>query len=304
MKIMIAEHAGFCYGVKKAIMETEKNLKKFGHSKVLGALIHNPLEVNRLEKLGLEVITNPSNTSNEQVIIRSHGEGKAVIESLENNGNEVLNCTCPYVSKIHRIVNDYYAKKYGIIIIGDSTHPEVKGINGWCSYSATIIDTLEEAENLVIDGPTCIVGQTTFNTKLWDTMINILRSKSEQIVVHNTICNATANRQQAARDLASQVDKMVVIGGKTSSNSRKLYEICRKICASTYFVESAEELSYDEFVGDIIVGITAGASTPDWIIQEIINKLEGEVIVNEHNNGRNSKGNGRIVQGSEKRGYD
>lgn len=304
MKIMIAEHAGFCYGVKKAIIETEKTLKKFGTSKVLGALIHNPLEVKRLENLGLELVDKVSQVSNERIIIRSHGEGKSIIDELENNDNVVIDCTCPYVSKIHRIVNDYYAKKYGIIIIGDSTHPEVEGINGWCNYSATIIHTVEEAEDLVIDGPTCIVGQTTFNTELWDTMINILRSKSEQIVVHNTICNATTNRQHAAKELASQVDKMIVIGGMRSSNSRKLYEICRTICASTFFVESYEELPYDEFLGDIIVGITAGASTPDWVIQEIINKLEGEVIVNEHNNGRNSKGNGRIVQSSEKRRYD
>jgi len=273
MKIMIAEHAGFCYGVKKAIDETEKLLKSSGHAKVLGALIHNPLEVERLKKMGLEVINKTSEASREQVIIRSHGAGKNTFEALEKNSNEIKNCTCPYVSKIHRIVNDYYGQKYGIIIIGDSKHPEVIGINGWCGDTATIINSEEEANQLEISKPMCIVGQTTFNTILWDKIINILRSKSNQVVVHNTICDATTKRQQAARELASQVDKMIVIGGKNSSNSKKLYEICREICTFTYFVESSDELPYDEFAGDIKLGITAGASTPDWVIQEIINKF-------------------------------
>ncbi|MBN2899317.1 MAG: 4-hydroxy-3-methylbut-2-enyl diphosphate reductase [Clostridia bacterium] len=273
MEIRIAEYAGFCYGVKKAIDDTEEILKTEGPSKALGALIHNPLEVDRLKKLGLQVIDTAAEAEGERVIIRSHGEAKQVIEQLETSKNTVFNCTCPYVSKIHRIVSDYYAKKYGIIIIGDSTHPEVIGINGWCDNSATIIDTVDAARLLEIDGPTCIVGQTTFNTELWENMINILRSKSEQVVVFNTICDATAKRQQAARELASQADCMIVVGGKNSSNSKKLYEICRSICAATYFVESADELSYEEFAGDVVIGITAGASTPDWVIQEIINKF-------------------------------
>lgn len=304
MKIVIAQHAGFCYGVKKAIIETEKTLEKYGSVKVLGALIHNPLEVNRLKKKGLEIIDKPLEVSDERVIIRSHGEGKSVIDALSSNNNEVQNCTCPYVSKIHRIVNEYYDRNCGIIIIGDSNHPEVIGINGWCNESAIIIHTEKEANQLKIDRPMCVVGQTTFNTELWENMINILRSKSDQIDVHNTICDATVKRQQAARELASSVDKMIVIGGKNSSNSKKLYEICNALCASTYFVESPEELIYDDFDGDITIGITAGASTPDWIIKEIIINLEGEVIVNEHNNGANHEGNGRIVQGSEKRRYD
>jgi len=304
MKIIIAEHAGFCYGVKKAIKDTEKVLTEHGQSKVLGALIHNPLEVNRLKQLGLEVINSTDDAQSERVIVRSHGEGQKVISALEKNQNTVINCTCPYVSKIHRIVNEYYAKKYGIIIIGDSNHPEVIGINGWCNDSAIIINTEEQANQLKIDREMCIVGQTTFNTELWGNIINILRSKSDQIDVHNTICDATVKRQQAARELASSVDKMIVIGGKNSSNSKKLYEICKALCTSTYFVESSEELIYDDFDGDITIGITAGASTPDWIIKEIIINLEGEVIVNEHNNGANHEGNGRIVQGSEKRRYD
>ncbi len=273
MKIIIAEHAGFCYGVKKAINDTEKVLTEHGQSKVLGALIHNPLEVNRLKQLGLEVIDSTDDAQSERVIIRSHGEGQKVISSLEKNQNTVINCTCPYVSKIHRIVNEYYVKKYGIIIIGDSNHPEVIGINGWCNESAVIIDTEEQANQLVINQPVCIVGQTTFNTQLWDKIINILRSKSDQIDVHNTICDATAKRQQSARELASKADVMIVIGGKNSSNSKKLYDICREITFSTYFVESSDELPYDDFDENITIGITAGASTPDWIIQEIINKF-------------------------------
>lgn len=304
MKIVIAQHAGFCYGVKKAITKTEETLEKYGSTKVLGALIHNPLEVNRLKEKGLEIIDKPSQASNERVIVRSHGEGKQVIDALNSNNNDVLNCTCPYVSKIHRIVSDYYSKNCGIIIIGDSKHPEVIGINGWCNESATVISTENQANQLVIDQPICIVGQTTFNTELWDNIINILRSKSDQIDVHNTICDATVKRQQAARELASSVDKMIVIGGKNSSNSKKLYEICSELCTSTYFVESIDELVYEDFDDDITIGITAGASTPDWIIKEIIINLEGEVIVNEHNNGRNYEGNGRNVQGSEKRRYD
>ncbi len=273
MKIVIAESAGFCYGVKKAIEETEKTLKQYGSTKVLGALIHNPLEVQRLKNEGLIIIDKPSQASSERVIVRSHGEGQKVIQALVNNNNDVLNYTCPYVSKIHRIVNDYYSKNYGIIIIGDSKHPEVIGINGWCNESATVINTENQANQLVIDQPMCIVGQTTFNTELWDNIINILRSKSDQVVVHNTICDATIKRQQSARELASSVDTMIVIGGKDSSNSKKLYDICRKICFSTYFVESSDELTYDDFGDDITIGITAGASTPDWVIKEIINKF-------------------------------
>lgn len=292
MKIIIADHSGFCYGVKKAIEDTEKILEENGHTKVLGPLIHNPLEVKRLEDKGLKIINDPDQAKNDRVIIRSHGAGELTFRDLETRGNDVVNCTCPYVSKIHRIVSEYYGKKYGIIIIGDSNHPEVMGINGWCANSATIVKTLEEVEALSIQGPTCIVGQTTFNTELWEMMINILRTKSDELVIYNTICAATANRQQSARDLASTVDVMIVIGGKNSSNSKKLYEICNKLCAVTYFVESYEELPFDRLKGDIVIGVTAGASTPDWVIQEIINKLEGEEIVNEHNNGRNTKGNG------------
>lgn len=304
MKIIIADHAGFCYGVKKAIVETEKILDKRGHTKVLGSLIHNPLEVSRLQKKGLEIVEDPKLVQEDQIVIRSHGEGLGVLHELKSQNNQVINCTCPYVSKIHRIVSNYYGQKYGIIIIGDSDHPEVIGINGWCEQSAIVIRTLEQAKGLTIDQPYCVVGQTTFNTELWEAMINILRSKSDEIVVINTICAATAERQKAARELASKVDIMLVIGGKNSSNSKKLYEICQQLSAQSFFIESAEELDFDVLTGDITIGITAGASTPDWIIKEIINKLEGEVIVNEHNNGRNSEGNGRVVQSSEKRRHD
>ncbi len=280
MKITIATNSGFCYGVKKAIIDTEKTLEKYGHIKALGELIHNPLEVERLKLLGLDTIYKAEEIERDVVIIRSHGEAKSVLDGLKNRDNTIINCTCPYVTKIHRIVNEYYLKKYDIIIIGDEVHAEVVGINGWCNNKAIIIDTVEAAKNVIIKNHTCVVSQTTFNTKLWDEIINILRSKSDKIVVFNTICNATDARQSSARELSKKVDIMIVIGGKNSSNSKKLYEICSSILDKTYFIESADELELDEIPQDTHIGITAGASTPDWVIKEIINKLEGEVIVN------------------------
>ena len=279
MKIIVAEKSGFCYGVKKAVDKAIEVSKKEKNIYSLGPLIHNKEVTGKLEKLGLHEIEDiDSLKSGSTVIIRSHGEGKNVYDKAIEKKINIIDCTCPFVSKIHKIVNEFYLKKYDIIIIGDNLHPEVKGINGWCENNAIIVNTTKGAAELDIGNRSCVVAQTTFNTILWDEIIGILKSNSTELLVNNTICSATYERQNCAIEVAKQVKKMIVVGDKKSSNSRKLYDVCSKFCDYTIMIETVEDLQISDFAYDDVIGITAGASTPDWIIKEIINKLEGEEI--------------------------
>lgn len=277
MKIELAESAGFCFGVKRAV-DTVYNLVTSDEKKVytLGPIIHNEQVVEDLSEKGVRVadaiedVEHPESTT---VVIRSHGVSKNTIEELEKKGIVYEDATCPFVKKIHNTVEQYSREGYQIIIIGTKSHPEVQGILGWAGESGIVIENLEEAKAFTMPDSSqkiCIVAQTTYNYKKFQELVEIIYKKGYDIYVVNTICNATSTRQQEAEKLAARSDAMIVIGGKHSSNSRKLYEICKNQCENTFFIQTVDDLkgiSFDSFTS---LGITAGASTPNTIIQEVL----------------------------------
>lgn len=278
MEVRIAENAGFCFGVKRAMKMAWDELENKSENDVysLGPLIHNKQAVNRykekglMEKDSLEKIPN-----NSKLIIRSHGVAENIYTESQSKNMKIVDTTCPFVKKIHDIVKDYYTKGYKIIIVGNATHPEIIGINGWCNNEAYVINCLEEIDNITFNSNNkyCVVSQTTFNLELFDKIVDTLKSKTDNLTVKNTICFATKERQLAANDLAKEVDCMVVIGGKHSSNTQKLVNICEDL-VPTFSIETKEELNKDDFKNFKVAGVTAGASTPDWIIDEVIEYLK------------------------------
>lgn len=277
MDVKIAKNAGFCFGVKRAMNMAWNELEERENGiYALGPLIHNKQAVSKYEEKGLMTVDDLSNIpSNESVIIRSHGVGEEVYTKSKERDITVIDTTCPFVRKIHNIAKDFNEKGYKIIVIGDKKHPEVIGINGWCNNEAIIIKTLDEIETMNFDSNKkyCVVFQTTINLDLYDSVVDKLSEKINNVVFKNTICSATKERQQSARELAREVDCMVVIGGKHSSNTQKLVNICSDI-VPTFSIETKEELNKDDFSKYKVVGVTAGASTPEWIITEVIEFLE------------------------------
>lgn len=274
MKIEVARHSGFCYGVERAIKITEE--ANLGENSIytFGPLIHNEQVVQKLEKSGIKAVDQVDEAQDGTLIIRSHGAPQSVLIEAETRGIEVIDATCPYVKKIQEKVNGFFNKGYAIIIVGDSNHPEVVGINGWCNNQAIIVNSIEDAEKVEDNGPTCMVVQTTFRYEIYEKILQVLENRIEEIVAYNTICAATSKRQNAALDLAKRVDAMIVIGGKHSSNTVKLAQICAGVCKNTYHIQTYFDLMVHFLEKCDKIGITAGASTPDWVIDEIIHKLE------------------------------
>ena len=276
MKVIVAKTAGFCFGVKRAVDTVyEQSEKEMALRPIYtyGPIIHNEEVVKDLEERGICVLGEEKmeGIRGGTVIIRSHGVSRQVYEQLEGQGFQVVDATCPFVKKIHRIVREESEKGTAIVIVGNASHPEVKGIQGWCKEEAYVVETPEEAEKLRLPGDTklCIVSQTTFNYNKFQLLVEIILKKSYDSIVVNTICSATHERQAEARQLASKVDVMLVIGGKHSSNTKKLYEICRRECNSTYHIQTVRDLDPRWLEGKRSVGITAGASTPNHIIEEV-----------------------------------
>lgn len=277
-EVILAKSAGFCFGVKRAVdtvyeQTGKKNVYTFG------PIIHNEEVVKDLEKKGVFVI----NTMEEldditegTVIIRSHGVSSAVYEALQKKGVEIVDATCPFVLKIHNIVKQESANGKQIVIIGNEKHPEVEGIMGWSKTQVHVVDTAEKAQNLQLDPQreVCIVSQTTFNYKKFQDLVEKISKTRYDITVLNTICNATQERQVEAMRIASQVDVMLVIGGKHSSNTQKLYDICRKECKNTYYIQTLGDFNPECISSVRSVGITAGASTPNNIIEEVHTKCQ------------------------------
>ncbi len=288
MTITLADSAGFCFGVKRAV-DTVYHLLEDKEKKVytLGPIIHNEQVVQDLNANGVGVVCNPEEISGEDdnatLVIRSHGVSQDVIRRIKEKGLCYEDATCPFVKKIHQTVEEYSAKSYRIIIIGSKDHPEVQGILGWTNGRGTVIETAEEAEDFSLADPQekiCIVSQTTFNYKKFQELVEIFSEKGYDIIAVNTICNATSTRQKEAEELAARSDAMIIIGGKHSSNSRKLYEICKNQCENTFFIQTADDLegiSFDSFAS---LGITAGASTPNNIIQEVLEACQKQVLQN------------------------
>ncbi|KAB3524948.1 4-hydroxy-3-methylbut-2-enyl diphosphate reductase [Alkaliphilus serpentinus] len=277
MKVILADYSGFCFGVEKAIdiVFDEMNKNNGYHIYSLGPLIHNTQVVSQLEEKGLKVIDDIGSAEDGRVIIRSHGVSEAIYIEAKDKSLEIIDTTCPYVKRIQGIVNTYYKEGFSIVIVGNPKHPEVIGINGWCNNSAYIIETLEEAKGLPTFDKLCVVSQTTMSIPLFKTISEELISKGKEVKVHNTICSATKQRQEAARRLAKEVEAIIVVGGTHSSNTQKLVKICKEeLPNSTFSVETVHDLDLELLKKYGIVGITAGASTPKWAIDEIIKTLE------------------------------
>ncbi|MBO4981613.1 MAG: 4-hydroxy-3-methylbut-2-enyl diphosphate reductase [Lachnospiraceae bacterium] len=287
MEVRLAECAGFCFGVKRAVDTVYEQIKTGKTIYTYGPIVHNEEVVKDLEKQGVRVIgsreellsMNPEKVSDDQeakkgtIIIRAHGVPREIQNILEQKGFECVDATCPFVKRIHRIVEKESNSGKHIIIIGNPGHPEVEGIRGWCNGPVTVLETYKEAEKFEVkpEEELCIVSQTTFNYNKFQHIVEIFEKKGYNGTVVNTICNATEERQRSAKALAAQADVMIVIGGRHSSNTRKLYEICSGECAQTYYIQTLDDLHLELPKAVRLVGITAGASTPNKLIEEVQN---------------------------------
>lgn len=284
MKVTLAKSAGFCFGVKRAVNTVYQEI---GTDRepiyTYGPIIHNEEVVKDLEAKGVTVISDISRLGELEkgtVVIRSHGISRAEYEAIEKAGFSIVDATCPFVLKIHRLVEEYSKKGYAVVIIGNESHPEVSGIRGWAEGgTVTVIGNEEDAEKFSA-GPeekVCIVSQTTFNYNKFQDLVEIISEKGYDIIVLNTICNATEERQKEARRIAGQSDAMIVIGDRMSSNTQKLFEICKKECANTYYIQTSSDMDYKQLKSINNVGITAGASTPNNIIEEVSKNVRNEL---------------------------
>ncbi|PSJ31868.1 4-hydroxy-3-methylbut-2-enyl diphosphate reductase [Peptostreptococcus russellii] len=279
-RVIIADNAGFCFGVKRAmnIAYNEIEEKRDMQVYALGPLIHNRQAVEKYEERGLitvDEIEEIEIKENIEMIIRSHGVAKKIYDEARDRGIEIVDTTCPFVKKIHEIVKKSEEDKKAIILLGDKNHPEVIGINGWCKDSAIIFKDMDDVlkYDFDYDKSYVVVSQTTMNEENFEKIIEYLESLNLELDIKNTICSATRVRQQSARELSSKVDVMVVIGGKHSSNTQKLVNICKER-GNTVSIETREDLYDVDFSNYEVIGVTAGASTPDWIIHEAIEYLE------------------------------
>lgn len=282
MRITVAETAGFCYGVSRAVKLAQEAASKGLPCVMLGPVIHNQSVIEQLEKAGVRLIhTVEEVPTGSLVILRSHGEGCGVHRALERQGAQVVDTTCPFVSRIHKLVKEAQEEGRQVIIIGTPGHPEVESIAGWCD-SPLIFSKEQEMEKFFLTYPerakipTTMVSQTTSTQALWKKCVNSGKKLCTNFKFFDTICNATCARQSEAQRLAAQSDAVIVIGGRNSANTRQLYELCRKACEETIWIEGAEELSTAQFQKKGIVAITAGASTPVWIIKEVYDKMSVE----------------------------
>ncbi|AET66825.1 (E)-4-hydroxy-3-methyl-but-2-enyl pyrophosphate reductase [Desulfosporosinus orientis DSM 765] len=272
MNVKLAEKAGFCFGVKRALDMAERTAET-SQAVSLGPLIHNQQVVKRLSGRGIQVVEDLEElTSQQALIIRSHGVAPNVYQGAEDKGIKVVDATCPFVQKAQRLAAKSAQMGQQVIVMGDKLHPEVKGILGWAGEQAIPIQTVEEAKELSFYLHLAVLAQTTQLAENFARIVEELKNHTDDLIVHNTICNATAERQKVARELAGTVDVMVVVGGRDSANTRKLASICAEV-TKTYLIETAEELEESWFKDAKNAGLTAGASTPDWIIEEVYKKM-------------------------------
>ncbi len=279
MKVIKAKTAGFCFGVKRAVDTVYEQVDTCdGPIYTYGPIIHNEEVVKDLESKGVVVLRTEEELDNIEdgtVIIRSHGVEKRIYDKLEAKGVRIVDATCPFVKKIHNIVQKESAAGKYILIIGNPDHPEVIGIRGWAGEHAAVIQNADDIENIDFSKKEkiCVVSQTTFNYNKFKDLVEIIKKKSYDIIVLNTICNATIERQTEAESIAESVDAMIVIGDKHSSNTQKLFEICRRACNNTYYIQTLDDLDLNQLGSVETVGITAGASTPNNIIEEVQNNV-------------------------------
>ena len=276
MEVILAKSRGFCFGVRRAVETVYEEIEKGEEIYTYGAIVNNEEVVGDLQKKGVKVIEGREElkkVTSGTVVIRAHGVAKDVYEQIEKQGLKLIDATCPFVKRIHKIVEKESSDGKLVVVVGSAVHPEVEGIVGWCKTPAVIVETLEEASDFETEKgkEICIVSQTTFNYNKFQDIVEIFQKKDYNVSVANTICNATEERQKEAKEIAASVDVMIVIGGRHSSNTRKLYEICSKECANTYFIQTLDDLHLELPKSVRLVGITAGASTPNNIIEEVQN---------------------------------
>ena len=280
MNVILAESAGFCFGVKRAVDVVNKQIEDGdGFLYTYGPIIHNEEVVKEFESHGVQVMDENriEDYAPGTVIVRSHGVTKEAEERLNALGHNVIDATCPFVKKIHKIVDEHSKNGEYIVVIGNPEHPEVRGIVGWINGdNYQVIPDEASATDFSVNSDTdiCIVSQTTFNHNKFQELVEIIKQKGYHIIVLNTICDATNKRQVEAADIASKVDAMLVIGSKNSSNTQKLYEICKTRCNNTYYIQTADDFQLSDLSSIESVGITAGASTPNNIIEEVQKKCQ------------------------------
>ena len=305
MEIILAKTAGFCFGVKRAVDMVYEQVKESSPIYTYGPIIHNEEVVRDLEQRGVKVIEGMDELRKLQsgsVVIRSHGVEKKVYDIIEEQGLKLVDATCPFVLRIHKIVKEESEKGNRILIIGNNDHPEVEGIKGWCANEPFVVEKPEDIDLIDIkpDEKLVIVSQTTFNNKKFQDLVEIISKKGYDSIACNTICNATEARQKETAQIAKEADAMIVIGGKNSSNTQKLYDISKNECANTYYIQTLVDLDLTAFESASRVGITAGASTPNIIIKEVhdsISELSFEELLQEEEKNSIQITPGKLVEG-------
>ena len=278
MKVLLAKTAGFCFGVKRAVDTVYQQVEENKDCKIytFGPIIHNDEVIKNMQAKGVTVLEGEEDlpkAKNGIVIIRSHGVPKRICDRMDELGIQYVDATCPFVKKIHKIAMEKAEEGAFLVVIGNPVHPEVEGIMGWAGEDAAVISTAEEAEHLTVpeDRKICVVAQTTFNYNKFKELVEIISKRRYDISVLNTICSATKERQTETARIADRVDAMIVIGDKRSSNTQKLFEICKNACNNTYYIQTLDDLNVNQLRSVETVGITAGASTPNNIIEEVQN---------------------------------
>lgn len=275
MELTIGKHAGFCFGVRRAVQTAFDAAGAQVPCVTLGPLIHNPQEVERLERAGIRAVASLDEVAPGQtVIIRSHGVTPDVYAQCEARGIRYIDATCPHVAHIHELVRTYSEGGDAVLIVGEAEHPEVVGIAGWASGPVLILPDAQAARQAELPQRAMVVAQTTIRRERFEEVLAVLRDRVGELTVRMTICAATSQRQQEAGELSRQADVMVVVGGRNSSNTQKLYETCRARCPRTLLVETPEDLPQDGLSGADRVAITAGASTPQWLLEQVRARIE------------------------------
>lgn len=274
MKVIVADHAGFCFGVKRALDMVLKAAEKGKPLYTLGPLIHNPQVVEKLRAAGVEVVKDVRDVKEGWLVMPSHGVPKEVTKAAKDAGLVIVDVTCPFVAKVHKRAEDLAEQGFQVVVVGDSGHSEVKGILSAAGDSATTVSTPEEAKGAAWTGRVGIVAQTTQVEERFQEIVEIISGLAGEVQAYDTICYATRDRQTAVLQLAPRVQALMVVGGRNSANTTRLREICESTGLPTYHIETADEIDDAWFNGIAVVGLTAGASTPDWIIEEVQRKLE------------------------------
>lgn len=274
MKVILDKKAGFCFGVKRAIDLTINELAKGEQVYTLGPLIHNPQEIERLKSLGVKVINEINGNIKGTIVIRTHGIAPKDYEMLNEKADNIIDGTCPLVKRSHEVCGKLKREGYRILIIGDKNHPEVIALKGYAGSNSIIIKNKEELKNISMGGKIGAIAQTTLSKDVVQDILSYLTTKVVELKYYNTLCGITLNQKKSALQLAMQVDKFLVVGGANSSNTTKLAETCKKVQKNTYLIESYKDIKRKWFEPNDIVGITGGASTPKWVLEEVIKELE------------------------------